>query len=85
VVRSPDPEALGGALRTAGIGYVTGPEQTFTVDVLGGRVSLEAVARVAFAERVLLTELRASDSNGLEQLFFSLTATHAEHPKETRA
>ncbi len=53
--------------------------------MLDGRVTLETVARVAFQERVLLTELRASDSNGLEQLFFSLTATKANHSQEAAA
>ena len=55
------------------------------MDVLDGRITLETVARVAFEERVLLTELRASDSSGLEQLFFSLTATKAHHSEEAAA
>jgi ABC-2 type transport system ATP-binding protein len=34
---------------------------------------------------VLLTELRQSDSGGLEQLFFSLTAAHAAPTQEVAA
>lgn len=85
LVRAHHPDALATALRAAGIGYAPGPDQTFTVDVLGGRITLETVARVAFEERVLLTELRASDSSGLEQLFFSLTAAKAHHSQEAAA
>jgi ABC-2 type transport system ATP-binding protein len=85
LVRTPDQDALAGALRAAGIGYVAGPDQTFTVDMVDGRVTLETVARIAFEQRVLLTELRASDSSGLEQLFFSLTASNADHSQEEAA
>src|SRR4051812_1673772 len=85
LVRTLDPEALADALQTAGLSYVPGPDQTFTVDVLDGRVTLESVARIAFQERVLLTELRASDSSGLEQLFFSLTAIKADNSQEAAA
>lgn len=85
LVRALHPDALAAALHAAGIGYAPGPDQTFTVDVLDGRITLETVARVAFEERVLLTELRASDSSGLEQLFFSLTATKAHHSQKAAA
>ena len=85
LVRALHPDALATALHAAGIGYAPGPDETFTVDVLDGRITLETVARVAFEERVLLTELRASDSSGLEQLFFSLTATNAHHSQEAAA
>jgi ABC-2 type transport system ATP-binding protein len=85
LVRTHHPDALAAALRAAGIGYAPGPDETFTVDVQDGRVTLETVARVAFEERVLLTELRASDSSGLEHLFFSLTATKANHSQEAAA
>jgi ABC-2 type transport system ATP-binding protein len=84
-VRTPDPDALARALRAAGIDYVPGPDQTFTVDVLDGRVTAEMIARVALEQQVVLTELRQSDSAGLEQLFFSLTATSAGHPQEAAA
>jgi ABC-2 type transport system ATP-binding protein len=85
LVRSPDSHALASALHAAGISYVFGPDQTLTVEMVEGRVTLETVARVAFNERVMLTELRASDSSGLEQLFFSLTATNANHPQGAAA
>lgn len=84
-LRTPDPDALAGALRAARIGYVPGPDQTFTVDVLDGRVTAELVARAALDRRVLLTELRQSDSGGLEQLFFSLTATETAPTQEAAA
>lgn len=74
VVRSPDPVALSAALRTAGIEYSVGPGDALTVDVAGGRITTEVIAGVARDHQVLLTELRESDTNGLEQLFFSLTA-----------
>ena len=85
LLRTPDPTDLARALRAAGIVYQTGPEHTFTVDVLGGRVTPEIVARVALEQQVLLTELRPSDSGGLEQLFFSLTAAKPAQPQEAAA
>jgi ABC-2 type transport system ATP-binding protein len=85
LLRTPDPDALAGALRAARIGYVPGPDQTFTVDVLAGRVTPELIARIALDHQVLLTELRQSDSGGLEQLFFSLTATKTDHAQEAAA
>jgi ABC-2 type transport system ATP-binding protein len=85
LVRTPDPEALAAALRAARVDHVVGPDQTFVVDVLGGAVTTETVARIAFEKRVLLTELRRSDSEGLEQLFFSLTAADAAPTQEAAA
>jgi ABC-2 type transport system ATP-binding protein len=85
LLRTPHPEALARALRAARIGHVPGPDQTFTVDVMDGRVTPEMVARVALEQQVLLTELRPSDSGGLEQLFFSLTASTADHSQEAAA
>ncbi|MGH9285442.1 MAG: ABC transporter ATP-binding protein [Acidimicrobiales bacterium] len=84
-LRTPDPDALADALRAARIGYRPGPDRTFTVDVLDGRVTAEMVARAALDRRVLLTELRQSDSGGLEQLFFSLTATDTAPIQEAAA
>jgi ABC-2 type transport system ATP-binding protein len=55
------------------------------VDLLGGRVTAEMVARVALEQQVLLTELRQSDSGGLERLFFSLTAAKTAQPQEAAA
>jgi ABC-2 type transport system ATP-binding protein len=85
LLRTPDPQALAGALRAAHIAYRPGPDQTFTVDVLDGRVTPELVARAALEHQVLLTELRPSDSGGLEQLFFSLTAAKTGQPQEAAA
>jgi ABC-2 type transport system ATP-binding protein len=79
LLRTTDPEALAAALRAAGIDYTCGPDQAFTVDVLDGRVTPEILARVAMERHIVLTELRQSDSGGLEDLFFSLTAAKAAH------
>ncbi|MCU1371273.1 MAG: transporter [Ilumatobacteraceae bacterium] len=78
LVRSPDPGALAAALQAARIGYVAGPGEALTVDAAGGQVTTEVLAGIARDHRVLLTELRPSEANGLEQLFFSLTAADAE-------
>jgi ABC-2 type transport system ATP-binding protein len=85
LVRSPDPGALATALQAARIDYVAGPGDALTVDVAGGRVTTEVLAGVARDHQVLLTELRQSEANGLEQLFFSLTAAKATPPQEAAA
>ncbi|TPW14739.1 MAG: antibiotic transport system ATP-binding protein [Acidimicrobiaceae bacterium] len=85
LVRSPDPGALVAALQVARIDYVDGPGDALTVDVSGGRVTTEVLAGVARDHKVLLTELRQSETNGLEQLFFSLTATKAAPAQEAAA
>ena len=77
VVRSTDPVGLAAALQAARIDYVAGPGDALTVEVAGGRVTTEVLAGVARDHQVLLTELRQSETNGLEQLFFSLTAAKA--------
>jgi ABC-2 type transport system ATP-binding protein len=85
VVRSPDPVALAAALRAGDIDYAAGPDETFSVDLSGGRITPEMVAGVARDHQVLLSELRRSDADGLEQLFFSLTAASAAHAQEVPA
>jgi ABC-2 type transport system ATP-binding protein len=85
LVRSPDPAALSAALQGARIDHVAGPGDAFTVDVERGRITTEVLATVARDNGVLLTELRASESNGLEDLFFSLTGNNAARPQETAA
>ncbi|HRW39310.1 MAG: ATP-binding cassette domain-containing protein [Acidimicrobiales bacterium] len=85
LVRSPDAGALAAALRAARIDYVVGPAGALTVDVAGGRVTTQVLAEVARDHQVLLTELRPSDVDGLEQLFFSLTAAEAAVPQEVPA
>lgn len=85
VVRSPDPLALAAALRAAGIDHVAGPDDVLTVDTGGGRVTTATVAEVARDHGVLLTELRRSETNELEALFFSLTAADAASTPEVAA
>ena len=85
LVRSPDPVALAAALQAARIDYVAGPGDAFTVDACRGRVTTELLAGVARDHQVLLTELRPSETNGLEQLFFSLTAAKAAPAQEAAA
>ena len=85
LVRSPDPDALAAALRAARIEFVAGPDGTHAVDASGGRVTTEVVAGVAQEHQVLLTELRQSETGGLEQLFFSLTTATAARSQEVAA
>jgi ABC-2 type transport system ATP-binding protein len=85
IVRSPDPGALAVALQAARIDHVAGPGDALTVDVAGGRVTPEVLAGVARDHNVLLTELRRSETHGLEQLFFSLTAANAAPAQEAAA
>jgi ABC-2 type transport system ATP-binding protein len=85
LVRSPDPGALAAALAAAGIDHVAAPGGALSVDADGGRVTAELLASIARDNHVLLTELRQSEANGLEQLFFSLTATEAAAPQEAAA
>jgi ABC-2 type transport system ATP-binding protein len=85
LVRSPDAGALAAALQSARIDYIAGPGNAFTVDVAGGLITTEVLAGVARDHHVLLTELRQSESNGLEQLFFSLTASKATPPPKVAA
>ncbi len=85
LVRSPDRAALAAALQAALIDYVAGPGDALTVDVAGGRVTTEVLAGVARDHQVLLTELRESETNGLEQLFFSLTASKANPSRDAAA
>lgn len=85
LVRSPDPVALAAALQAERIDHIAGPGDAFTVDVARGRVTTEVLAGIARDHQVLLTELRQSEANGLEQLFFSLTAADAASPQEAAA
>ena len=85
LVRSPDPVALAAALQAGKIDYTAGPDGTFTVDISGGQVTAEMVAGIARDHQVLLSELRRADTEGLEQLFFSLTAATAAHTSKVPA
>lgn len=82
LVRSPDHATLAAALLASRIEFVTGPGDALTVDVAGGRVTTEVLAGVARDHHVLLTELRPSETNELEQLFFSLTAAEPAPTQE---
>ena len=72
VVRGLDPAGLRGALVSAGLAPEPLPDGGFRVDG-----TAEQVGRVAADARQILTELRASDGAGLEDLFFQLTSTPA--------
>lgn len=77
LVRSPERPTLAAALLAAGIHVTPGPGDTLTVDTAGGRVTPEVIAGIARDHGLLLTELRATESNELEHLFFSLTSEAA--------
>jgi ABC-2 type transport system ATP-binding protein len=85
VLRTPQVADLARALRAAEIDFQLAPDQSFTVDGLDGRVDAAMIARIALEHHVLITELRQSDSGGLEQLFFSLTATNPAQPQGAAA
>jgi ABC-2 type transport system ATP-binding protein len=70
--RSDDDAALAAALRAAGIAVVP-----LTTGGLDAEAEPTVVARAASAAGVVVTELRAADSRGLEDLFLELTADHA--------
>ncbi|WP_435771546.1 ABC transporter ATP-binding protein [Nocardioides sp. SYSU DS0651] len=69
LVRAADPAALSAALSAAGIA---------ATPMSGGAVLAEAdlarVGRTAFSAGIPLTELRAADGAGLEEMFLALTA-----------
>ncbi|MCW2570614.1 MAG: transporter ATP-binding protein [Frankiales bacterium] len=85
LLRTADRAGLSRALDLAGIAYDVDADDAFTVDVRGGSVTADMVARAALDARVVLTELRESDSGGLEQLFFSLTSATATDTQESAA
>jgi ABC-2 type transport system ATP-binding protein len=69
VVRSPDTARLQGALVAAGIAATESGDGAFRTGS-----GLTEVGRAAHKAGVLLTELRSSDSGGLEDMFLELTA-----------
>ncbi len=69
VVRSPDSERLHRALVAAGIAATESGDGAFRTGA-----GITEVGRAAHKAGVLLTELRASDSGGLEDMFLELTA-----------
>jgi ABC-2 type transport system ATP-binding protein len=72
-VRTLDPDALEGALAEIGLEVSRTRDGALIVDASG-----EAVGRVAAAGGIVLTELTAADSGGLEELFLTLTSTSRE-------
>jgi hypothetical protein len=69
VVRSPDSARLHRALVAAGIAATESGDGAFRTGA-----GITEVGRAAHKEGVLLTELRTSDSGGLEDMFLELTA-----------
>jgi ABC-2 type transport system ATP-binding protein len=69
LVRAADPAALAHALTTAAIGHTAADRGAFLAEA-----GLAAVGQAAFAAGVPLTELRAADGAGLEEMFLALTA-----------
>ena len=69
LVRAADTAALAGALTTAGIGHTAADRGALLADA-----QLAVVGQAAFAAGVPLTELRAADGAGLEEMFLALTA-----------
>jgi ABC-2 type transport system ATP-binding protein len=69
LVRAADSAALAAALTTAGIDHTTADRGALLADA-----ELAVVGRAAFEAGVPLTELRAADGAGLEEMFLALTA-----------
>jgi ABC-2 type transport system ATP-binding protein len=68
LVRTPDPEALAGALARTGMHVSRRTDGSLLVDG-----SIEDVGRAAAKAGVVLTELRAASGAGLEEMFLQLT------------
>ncbi|KYH45172.1 ABC transporter ATP-binding protein [Branchiibius sp. NY16-3462-2] len=71
IARSLDAPALANALVAAG--FEANPDR----DAVHTAASTQEVGRAALAAGVVLTELRAAGSDGLEEMFLQLTADHA--------
>ena len=85
LIRSPEPDALHRMLIGAGIPFGANPDRSVTVDTASGDIDSRCIAQLALDAGVLVTELRAADTGGLEQLFLSLTsgaARVAAHAQE---
>jgi ABC-2 type transport system ATP-binding protein len=76
VTRTIDLIAWQGVLDAAGLAWTPLDGSAVVVDT-GDGTDAERVARLAVEHGVLLVELRAAESTGLEDLFFSLTGDHA--------
>jgi ABC-2 type transport system ATP-binding protein len=69
IVRGPDLDALVRAFELAGLRSSARPDGGLLIDA-----SIEDVGRAAAAAGAVLTELRAADGAGLEEMFLQLTA-----------
>jgi ABC-2 type transport system ATP-binding protein len=76
LVRAPDERALTAALAAAGLTHSPAPDGGFVV-----RAEPEEVGRAALAGSVALSHLGASQSAGLEHLFFELTGEPGEEER----
>ena len=77
-VKASDPSALAAALTSAGIAATPSGEGLRT------DATAEQVGRAALAGQVVLTELRAADGAGLEELFLELTAANQREAVPTQ-
>jgi ABC-2 type transport system ATP-binding protein len=73
------PQQLGHALTTAGLSHQALDDGSHSVDqgvpsVIQVEADAETVGRIAWSAGVALTELRAADGAGLEEMFLALTA-----------
>ena len=75
LVRARDLDALSAALSAAGV------SNTSTGDALRTDATPDVVGDVALRAGVALTELRAADGAGLEEMFLELTAASQRDPK----
>ena len=64
-----DPDALAKGIQRAGMAATMRADGSIQTDA-----TPDQVGEVALAERVVLTELRAADGAGLEEMFLELTA-----------
>ena len=82
VVRATDAVALQGALATAGIVATTSEDGSLRTEADPAQVG-----RAAYDGGVVLTELRAADSGGLEEMFLEATADtqRDSNPERTAA
>lgn len=78
LARTANPAALAGVLESAGHPVTVDPDGT-----LHTQASATAVGEAALEARVVLSELRAADGAGLEEMFLSLTATSSREGSTT--
>lgn len=69
LVRTLDPAVLAASLALAGHDYAESADGAFHI-----QATAEVVGRLAAKDRIVLTELRASDRRNLEELFLAMTS-----------